>query len=592
MMPRSKKRPGDYAIENEDLESQADALLCKYCRVEINTTTKPSDRIKEHLHSKRHQRIKSKCLEESSSQPTLEEVLLTSKKQKEEAMDVSHEFVRAVCYGGLPFSVLDGPIADLVKRFCPAARTMPGVDALAGPYLERVYSLHAEQIKTKIRDQPVTIIVDESPELMGRPCVNTLLSFYDVEKRDKVTLMVNCSFLTVCNAASIALYLSDVLKSYDVKWEKVIALASDSAAYMKALFADLKKAQNPSMIHITCPAHLINVAVSTSLQSTPSISDVHKVVIHMGSIFKHAATVKRLYNEICISTGNEGRIPPTVVPTRWFSWFESAKVVLEMWPQLLTLVDHSDSRSSSKIQKQVQRLGDQTKRQCLFVLLKFLVSILEQVHCIQKTIEGEGVLLHKVGYLLNVQLMSVFNSVPQNPASLPSDVSQLLCMLSSDAAKMCFESCQSFYIAFNTKWSATTTRNIQEDVKMIWQKCAVLDPFQKRLMPPNYDYYENMFGLVVKDDISHEELQVEFDQYLADPIPQNLTIEIVDFWNSVSVQYLHLSTVALQILSIPVSSASVERSFSKLRKLQCPTRANLSVQKLCMQSVLFHNQEL
>ena len=64
-------------------------------------------------------------------------------------MDVCHEFVHAVCYSGLTFAVLEGPVDDFVKQFCPAARTMPGVDALAGPYLERVFSLHAEQIKTK-----------------------------------------------------------------------------------------------------------------------------------------------------------------------------------------------------------------------------------------------------------------------------------------------------------------------------------------------------------------------------------------------------------------------------------------------------------
>ena len=137
----------------------------------------------------------------------------------------------------------------------------------------------------------------------------------------------------------------------------------------------------------------------------------------MAALFKHAASIRRLYNEICTSVGNGSKIPPTVVPTRWFSWFESAHVVLEMWPQLLTLID---SRS--------QRLGDQTKRQHLFILLKFVVSLLEQVHGIQKVIEEEGALMHKIEYLLNVQLIGIFSSVPQTPTNLPGDVGQLLCM--------------------------------------------------------------------------------------------------------------------------------------------------------------------
>ena len=62
-------------------------------------------------------------------QPTLEQALVTGRKRKEEAMDINHEFVRAVCYSGLPFAVLEGPVADLVKRFCPAAHTMPRVES-------------------------------------------------------------------------------------------------------------------------------------------------------------------------------------------------------------------------------------------------------------------------------------------------------------------------------------------------------------------------------------------------------------------------------------------------------------------------------
>ena len=254
-MGRKRKLPEDYATENaDDLEAKSGSLICKYCSIEINLTSKPSDRIREHLRSKHHEKLKRKHHEDSTKQPTLEQALVTARKRKEEVVDISHKFVRAVCYSGLPYAVLEGPVADLVKQFCPAARTMPGVDSLAGPYLDRVFSLHTEQIKVKIGDQPVTIIVDESPELMGRPCVNTLFSFYDTEKRGKTVLMVDCSFLTVCNAASILLHLTDVLKTYDLDWKRVLGLASDSAAYMRSLFADLRRSHNPRMIHITCPA--------------------------------------------------------------------------------------------------------------------------------------------------------------------------------------------------------------------------------------------------------------------------------------------------------------------------------------------------
>ena len=84
---------------------------------------------------------------------------------------------------------------------------------------------------------------------------------------------------------------------------------------MRSLFADFRRSHNPRMIHITCPAHLINVAICTVLES-PSFSELHKVVIHMAALFKHAANVHRLYLEICASAGGGAKIPPTVVLTR------------------------------------------------------------------------------------------------------------------------------------------------------------------------------------------------------------------------------------------------------------------------------------
>ena len=109
-MGRKRKLPEDYATENvDDLKVKSGSLICKYCRIKINLTLKPSDRIREHLRSKRHERLKQKYHEDSMKQPMLEQALVTARKRKEEAMDISHEFVRAVCYSGLPFAILEGP---------------------------------------------------------------------------------------------------------------------------------------------------------------------------------------------------------------------------------------------------------------------------------------------------------------------------------------------------------------------------------------------------------------------------------------------------------------------------------------------------
>ena len=41
-----------------------------------------------------------------------------ARKRKQEAVDVSHKFVKAVCYSGLLFTLMKGTVAQVVKRFC------------------------------------------------------------------------------------------------------------------------------------------------------------------------------------------------------------------------------------------------------------------------------------------------------------------------------------------------------------------------------------------------------------------------------------------------------------------------------------------
>ena len=61
---------------------------------------------------------------------------------------------------------------------------------MASKYLPEVYQQHKEVIKFRIQDQKVCIIADESPDILGRPAVNTLLSYYVAEKNEKAVTEV------------------------------------------------------------------------------------------------------------------------------------------------------------------------------------------------------------------------------------------------------------------------------------------------------------------------------------------------------------------------------------------------------------------
>lgn len=100
--------------------------------------------------------------------------------------------------------------------------------------------------------------------------------------------------------------------------------------------------------------------------------------------------------------------------------------------------------------------------------------------------------------------------------------------------------------------------------------------------------YRDFFGLVDGDDT----LKEEFDQYLGEPIPDNPELQTLDFWKAANPRFPNLSPKVLQLLSIPNGSCEVERSFSKLRNLQNPSRSLMSADKLKMQMTLNINQDI
>ena len=144
---------------------------------------------------------------------------------------------------------------------------------------------------------------------------------------------------------------------------------------MSKLVKDLQKSQCPKLIHIKDIAHLIHV--DHALHS-PSVNVVRQVVIRFGAVFKHASKLERVFYDICHENGLADEAiskPPSVAPTRWFSFYRSAVVVCRLWQVLLAVIDSSES-SGKKVNELCMLVGDQKNRQFLLVKLVCLIETL------------------------------------------------------------------------------------------------------------------------------------------------------------------------------------------------------------------------
>ena len=93
-------------------------------------------------------------------------------------------------------------------------------------------------------------MIDESPDLMGRPVLNILASFFNYETRQKRTVLLKTTIMISTNSVFISHNLSQVLGDFNKSYEDVIANCSDSAEYMKKLMAEIRIWFNNKLYHI------------------------------------------------------------------------------------------------------------------------------------------------------------------------------------------------------------------------------------------------------------------------------------------------------------------------------------------------------
>ncbi len=58
-----------------------------------------------------------------------------------------------------------------MRKYVPEGKSMPKYRQFREKYLDEVFSSHIEEIKLRIKSEKISAILDESPDLLGRPTV-------------------------------------------------------------------------------------------------------------------------------------------------------------------------------------------------------------------------------------------------------------------------------------------------------------------------------------------------------------------------------------------------------------------------------------
>lgn len=125
----------------------------------------------------------------------------------------------------------------------------------------------------------------------------------------------------------------------------------------------------------------------------------------------------------------------------------------------------------------------------------------------------------------------------------------------------------------------------------------IFDPMKARYLNLTINDLKSLprISSISNDQEKFMDLKFEYQSYINDlkrePLlerPESLFV----FWSENHEKYPILSKIALCYLSIPISSAQVERSFSILKKIITPERQSLTVQNLKILVFLYFNNFL
>ncbi len=494
------------------------------------------------------------------------------------AESVCHDFVYALSLAGMPLSAATGPLGQCFRKWTPAARNMIKTKTnLRDKYMHENYVKHIDCIKEKINNQMFSLVFDESPDIMGRKTVNTLIAFYDRKSKTKSILLIDCSFLKSCDHNSLITLTNNILETFEKKWTDVLALSTDSASYAIKYSQLIRERHNDI-------SHLIHVAVIKGFKSD-ELRFIREIIISFGNLFVNASKLNEAFYELLETNGLKAKKPNQVVEHRWFSYFKTSQDIIELWSYLIEFVDYNSSKKITSIKT---LLGDQLDQMLIFITINGIIDILTPIEALQRTLETNKPISHKIYGILK-QLSQSFKHF-----SLTDKVKNLLNGITVTNRNKVELLLTAFHNEIKNKWLATYNRNLNDDCfgdNGLLKKIQVFDPFNKCLQNQDFEYYKDLF-LEASEVENIESLENEFKEYLSDSIPDNLELEVLKYWSSIGYKYPKLSKIAITFLCIPFGSYDAERSFSKLRDLNIAKRNRMNSETLKMQMLLYFNGDI
>ena len=239
-------------------------------------------------------------------------------------VNFKEQVVSSFLAADIPLHKLNHP--SLKSLFARMGKVLSSETA-ARACVAKLASQTEEQIQELLRDKKIFLIVDEA-EVAKQKYISVLVGSLDAPNQ---TFLVNCHpFDSGRNVnSSIILHTVDDILQLDIKRENFLLFLPDAARYMSSAEKTFKELY-PSLMHVTCVAHLLH---NCAMRVRAHFKNIDEVIATIKAATIKNKDRKKDFHDAGLSS------PLDPVITRWATWLRAA-LYYENLPAVRTIVNN------------------------------------------------------------------------------------------------------------------------------------------------------------------------------------------------------------------------------------------------------------
>ena len=171
--------------------------------------------------------------------------------------------------------------------------------------------------------------MDEA-EIAKQKYISVLVDSLDAPNQ---TFLVDCHPLdsgSNVNSSIILHTVDDILRQLEIKRENFSLFLSDSARYMSLAGKTLKELY-PSLMHVTCSAHLLH---NCAMHVRAHLKNIDEIIATIKAATINNKDRKKDFHDAGLPS------PPDLVIARWATWLRAALYCSENLPAVRTIVNN------------------------------------------------------------------------------------------------------------------------------------------------------------------------------------------------------------------------------------------------------------